>query len=261
MLNEKLAGLPISGIRAFDVIGSTNDEALAWCAQGSRDGCLVIADEQTAGRGRFNRRWVTPRGTALAFSLIFIPSAAETERLALFSPLGALAICHALEDHLGLQPAIKWPNDVLLNGRKTAGILVEAAWLGGRLQGIVVGIGVNVSPAAAPPDDQVLFPATSIEQVLQRRVDRFDLLRAILKALFDWRARLHTPEFFAGWEQRLAFKHQWVKISPDSQQAAQEQTLTGELLGIDASGNLLLRLESGQVKAISVGDVHLRPVL
>ena len=261
ILKDRLAGLPVAAIRIFDEIGSTNDEALTWCAQGGVDGCLVIADAQTRGRGRLNRRWVTQPGVALAFSVLLIPNAAEQERLALFSPLGALAICQAMEAELALQPQIKWPNDVLLLGRKVAGILVELVWLGNRLGGIVIGIGLNVAPAAVPPDEQVLFPAISVEQALQRPIDRYDLLRAILKALFDWRARLHNQAFFEHWEKRLAFKNQWVKIYQDGEDASPENTLVGQVVGLDDSGNLLLRLESGQLQAASVGDVHLRPVL
>jgi BirA family transcriptional regulator, biotin operon repressor / biotin---[acetyl-CoA-carboxylase] ligase len=259
ILKDWLAGLPVPAVKTFDVIGSTNDEALAWCAQGAADGCLVIADRQTHGRGRLNRRWVTNPGAALAFSVILKPSEAEIKQMALFSPLGAMAISQALEVDLNLQPSIKWPNDVLLLNRKAAGILVEAAWLGDRLQGIVIGIGLNVSPTAVPPEDEVLFPAISVEQAAQHPVDRFQLLRAILEALFYWRARLHTPAFFEGWEKRLAFKNEWVKLSQDGEHAAENETLTGRILGLDESGNLLLQLESGQVKAVSVGDIHLRP--
>src|SRR5512142_3320319 len=134
-LRSHLSGLPVAHIRCFDTVGSTNDEALAWAAAGAQDGCLVVADQQTLGRGRLNRRWITRPGAALAFSLIFQPGPEEIERMGFFSPLGALAISQALEEKLGLSPEIKWPNDVLLMGRKTAGILVEAAWMGTRLQG------------------------------------------------------------------------------------------------------------------------------
>ena len=133
-LTSLLSELPVPQIRYFETIGSTNDEALAWIQAGSQDGCLVIADQQTQGRGRLNRRWITHPGAALAFSLILQPTAGEIDRLEFFSPLGALAICQAMEELYGLNPQIKWPNDVLLQGRKIAGILVETAWLGDRLQ-------------------------------------------------------------------------------------------------------------------------------
>jgi BirA family transcriptional regulator, biotin operon repressor / biotin---[acetyl-CoA-carboxylase] ligase len=253
-LNDQLSGLPIPQLRSFDQIGSTNDEALNWIAAGAEDGCLVIAEQQTQGRGRLGRRWVTKPGAALAFSLILRPIAEERERLAYFSPLGALAICQALEamgDHL--QPQIKWPNDVLLQRRKTAGILVEAAWEGDMLQGIVVGIGINVGREAVPPPDEVLFPATSVEEAAGEPVDRLALLRAVLGGLFQWRAELRGELFRQNWEQRLAFKNEWVTV-----QGAAGTALTGQVTGLDASGNLLLRTSGGELVPVTVGDVHLR---
>ena len=262
---QKLTGLPVAEVRSFEAIGSTNDEALLWAVGGASDGSMVIAESQTHGRGRLNRRWITQPGAALAFSIVLKTTKKETERLTLFSPLGALAICQAFEEELGLQPTIKWPNDILLRGKKVAGILVEAAWLGEHLQGVVIGIGLNVKPSAIPPDDQTLFPATSVEQVLMQPVDRFDLLRAILEALFGWRSRLTTRQFFEGWEKRLAFRNEWVKLSEDGEhtpigETTGRKSLTGQLLGLDSSGSLKLRLESGEIRSVAVGDVHLRPL-
>ncbi len=252
-LASLLAALPVPQIRSFDTIGSTNDEALSWAAAGAVDGCLVAADQQTQGRGRMNRRWITRPGAALAFSLILRPRLEEIGRMAFFSPLGALAICRALEDSLGLAPQIKWPNDVLLEGRKAAGILLETAWLGERSEGIVIGIGLNVTPASVPPAGELLFPATSIEEAAGHPVDRFALLREILWALFAWRSRLNEGAFRLAWEQRLAFRGEWVRI-----EGTGSEPVTGQVLGIDSSGGLLLRSSAGEAITITVGDVHLR---
>lgn len=254
-LAELLAGLPIRRWRYFDHIGSTNDEALRWVAAGAEDGCLVVADHQTQGRGRFQRRWVTRPGRALAFSLILQPTQAEMSSLGFFSPLGALAISQALEDRLGLAPQIKWPNDVLLERRKVAGILVEAAWLGEQLQGLVIGIGVNIAPDSVPPAGELLFPATSVEEAARRPVAREALFRAILQALFAWRAQMRREEFRHAWEQRLAFQDEWVRI-----EAAGGAPITGQVAGIDAAGSLLLKNVTGKTVAVAVGDVHLRPM-
>lgn len=260
VLKNHLAGLPVPEIRFFESIGSTNDEALRWASEGAADGSLVAADQQTRGRGRFNRRWVTRAGAALAFSLILHPSAQEQKHLGLFSPLGALAICRALEQTLGLQPQIKWPNDVLLNQRKAAGILVEAAWLGERLQGIVTGIGVNVSAEAVPPDDQVLFPAISVEQAAGQKVDRVRLLQAILQALFYWRPQIGSSAFHQAWEDRLAFKGEWVRVEAGGESAPDRSPITGQVVGIDPAGNLQLRTAENEIRSVAVGDVHLRRV-
>lgn len=254
-LQNNLAGLPIPEIRYFDSIGSTNDEALAWIAAGAGDGCLVIADQQTRGRGRFQRRWITRAGAALAFSLILRPTVGEMARVGFFSPLGAVSLSQALEEQLGLHPLIKWPNDVLLERKKAAGILVEAAWLGDQLQGMVIGIGLNITPEAVPPAAELLFPATSVETAAGQPVDREALLKAILQAIFTWRAALTTEAFHQAWEARLAFRGEWVRIEDSGQ-----PPVTGQVMGIDPGGNLLLRNQAGETTAVAVGDLHLRLV-
>jgi BirA family biotin operon repressor/biotin-[acetyl-CoA-carboxylase] ligase len=253
-LRTKLADLPIPEISFFETIGSTNDEALAWSETGAADGCLVVADTQTKGRGRLNRQWITRPGAALAFSLILRPKPEETSHLFLFSPLGGLALCQALSKGLGLAAQIKWPNDVLLNKQKVAGILVESFWSGDIPQSIILGIGVNVAPEAVPPPAEVMYPATSVEQAYGRPVDRFDLLHDLLKALFEWRISLTSARFFKAWEDCLAFRGDWVRVDQPGL-----APITGQILGINENGNLRLLTMTGQEINVYAGDVRLRP--
>ncbi len=253
ILVNALAGLPVPDIRYVDTIGSTNDLALEWLENGAVDGSLVVADTQTAGRGRMGRRWVTRAGAALAFSLVLRPSTVEAARLGLFSPLAGLAVCLALENVYGIRAQIKWPNDVLIDGRKVCGILAEAAWNGAVLRGVVIGVGVNVSNAALPPPEELLFPATSIEAALGRIPERPALLRAVLAQLFAWRGRLSGAEFLAAWDARLAFKGMAVRIDqPD------RQPLTGTLIGVAPDGELRVKTNLEEV-LVTAGDVRLRP--
>lgn len=263
-LTSLLAGLPIPQVRAFATIGSTNDEAKSWTAAGASDGCLVVADQQTQGRGRFDRRWVTRPGTSLAFSLILRPSQAEMARAGLFSPLGALATSRAIEGTFGLDARVKWPNDVLLcdasvkdpkpeDWRKTAGILVEAVWTGDQLQAIIIGIGINVAPEAVPPADELLFPAISVEDAAGRSVDRAQLLKEVLEALFHYRPKLLDDSFGSEWEKRLAFKEEWVQVKETG-----GSPIIGKVAGLDDSGSLILRTQDGDIVKVAVGDVHLR---
>jgi BirA family biotin operon repressor/biotin-[acetyl-CoA-carboxylase] ligase len=254
MLRRMLAGLPIPAIRYFDQTGSTNDEALAWADSGAPDGALVAADSQTAGRGRLARRWVTHPGAALACSLILRPHPWEIDRVGLFSPLGALAVAEALEKEFALQPRIKWPNDVLLDGRKVCGILLDASWLGDQLAALVIGIGVNVLAAAVPPPEELLFPATSVESALGRAVAREDLLRSVLASFFAWREKIASAEFLAAWDQRLAYRGERVEI-----EQAGAAPLTGTVLGVRDTGALRLRIASGDEILVIAGDVRLRP--
>lgn len=252
-LRRVLSSLPLGGLRYFDSVGSTNDQALSWASQGAPDMALVIANEQTRGRGRMGRAWLTPPGSALAFSLVLRPFGLQFDAVSLISGLGALALCDALDQH-GVAAQIKWPNDVLAGGRKLAGILVEAVWIGDMVESLVLGMGVNVLPDSAPPDDQVLFPATSV--ALQgAAVDRWALLRDILAALVRRRTLLGQPEFIDGWARRLAFSGQPVQVWRDPQ-----PPLVGVVRGLDADGSLRLETSPGILQSIRHGEVHLRPV-
>ena len=151
LLETRLADLPLGGIRYFERIGSTNDEAAAWLKQGCPDLALVVADAQSAGRGRAGRKWFTPPGAGLAFSLVLRAGDATRQLLAQgntarLNGLGALAVCQALQEQHSLPAQIKWPNDVIVNGRKLAGVLAEAHWLGSELSAVVLGIGINLAP-------------------------------------------------------------------------------------------------------------------
>jgi len=254
LIRQSLADLPITEIRYFDTIGSTNDEALTWAEAGAPDGALVIADQQTKGRGRLGRPWVTNPGAALAFSIILRPTEEEISHLVLFSPLAGLAVCLSLQN-LHLSAEIKWPNDVLLARRKTCGILAESAWQGEKLQAVVIGIGINVAPSSVPPAAEVLFPATCVEEHLEEPVDRIELLRSALKSFFEWRPHVGSAGFIQAWESRLAFKGEMVSLKNSGGQG-----FSGILAGVDALGNLRIQLEDGTQKLVSVGDVHLRPV-
>jgi BirA family biotin operon repressor/biotin-[acetyl-CoA-carboxylase] ligase len=253
-LHKALHNTPVTELRAFDEIGSTNDEALQWLEEGAPDFSLVIADLQTRGRGRFERRWVTRPGTSLAFTVIFRPAQKELNvPVTLFAPLCGLAVQQALHENFNLCPQVKWPNDILLERQKCCGILVEAAWTGDRLNGIVMGIGINIQEGSLPPQDTALFPATYLERFTQKPVDRFFLLAKILNALQYWRRRLGTEEFFTFWRRNLAFLGEEVRIEQHG-----EPVKTGRETGIDNAGNLLLLDASGATITVEVGDVHLR---
>ena len=254
-LNEILAATPVKEFRYFDTIGSTNDEALRWSDAGAADFSLVIAEEQTKGRGRFERRWVTNPTSALAFSLILHPTPEERSQLVLFAPLCGLALRATIETQFGLQAEIKWPNDVLLGRRKTAGILVEANWSGENISGIVLGVGVNVLRGSIPPVEFQQFPATCLEEHCRDPVDRYQLLKGLLNAIAVWRAEIGSPAFFEAWQRYLAFKGEIVRIED-----SQKTSIIGRVKGIDTRGRLVLTLDNGTEKNFEAGDVHLRPI-
>jgi BirA family biotin operon repressor/biotin-[acetyl-CoA-carboxylase] ligase len=252
-LNKTLSKLNIGGLRYFDSIGSTNDEALAWASDNARDLSIVIADEQTQGRGRLNRKWFTPKESALACSLILRP-VARAPHLSRTVGLAALSIAESCSK-LGLAPRIKWPNDILLNGKKAAGILIETVWSGDNIDSVVVGMGINIHSTSVPPENVLQFPATSLEDELGKKSpSREEILYNIISAFIRWRARLENDELIQAWEEILAFRGEQVQVK-----AGSESPVTGELLGLESDGSLRLRDEHDKSIIVRFGDVSLRP--
>lgn len=275
MLARKLTGLPLGMVRYFDSTGSTNHEAADWAAAGAPDLSLVVADEQTAGRGRMGRKWFTPPGAALAFSLVLRPEShagLETRMpkqskapLTRLTALGALATCDGLKAYAqdrARQAAaqIKWPNDVIVNGRKLAGVLTETVWEGTHLSHAILGTGINIAPASLPPAEELTFPATCFEATLGMPVDRWDLLQRVLAALLARLPEMASAKFIQAWDERLAYKGEWVQVSTLNPAGGTEIPMEGQVLGLSADGALELRVRSGKVMAIHSGEVHLRPV-
>ena len=269
-LTNSLADLRLGDIRYYQSTGSTNDQAARWIEEGTQDMALVVADQQTAGRGRMGRAWHTPPEAALAFSLILFPEQDDPYVLPRHTALGALAVGDALQGLYGLRPKIKWPNDVLLERRKVSGVLVEAQWSGGELAALILGVGINVAPASVLKDSQLRFPATCIEDVLGRKVDRVELLHSVLEKILDWHPRLSSQVFLQAWEERLAFRGEWVQVFPGQSpgkdglphdlEGLPAPVYEGEIIGLAPDGSLRLRTRSGEVVIIHVGEVRLGPV-
>jgi len=255
-LLHALAGLRFGHpVYVFQQIGSTNDEARRLAQAQAPEGLLVVAEEQTAGRGRAGRRWITPTGSALAFSLVLRPEAppAQAARLTM---LAGLAVCEGIEQAAGVPTALKWPNDVLLAGQKVGGILVEAVSASDgteRLEFAVVGIGINVE--TAPAAGKVDFPAIALKAHAGRPIERLSFLRAVLERLEARYPALMTPDplpLHADWAARLVWLGEPVVAhTPGGDYAGQAEST-------DPDGALVIRLDSGEQVRVRAGDVRLR---
>jgi BirA family transcriptional regulator, biotin operon repressor / biotin---[acetyl-CoA-carboxylase] ligase len=269
-----LAGLPLGGIRYFDCVGSTNDEARQWAAEGAADFSLALSNTQSAGRGRSGRTWYSPAGSSLAFSLVVHPQETNAYIIPRLTALGALAGKAALVQLYNLPAQIKWPNDILVHRQKLGGVLAEAIWDGDCLQALVLGIGINVACESGRLANQRAEPhalaATSIEAVLGEPADRLVLLKAILEEILYWRPRLSSQAFLAAWEASLAFRGEWVQIIvgdssgknglPRALEVPSPIQEEGLIIGLAQDGSLLLRTSGGATVKISAGEIHLRPV-
>jgi BirA family biotin operon repressor/biotin-[acetyl-CoA-carboxylase] ligase len=264
-----LSTLNLPAVRYFKSIGSTNDEAWEWVDAAAPHAALVVAEEQTAGRGRFQRRWITPRGSGLAISLILRSPPLDPQLVHYLSGLGALAVSQALRTRFNLTAQVKWPNDVLLSQRKAAGVLVESRWEGVKLSAAVVGIGINIAPESVDPVNLppagLNFPATSVEKELGHPVDHLELLYAILEQFFSWLPRLASPGFIQAWEDSLAYRDQWVELRLDypaqspPQAGASLQVYAGKVIGLTMDGSLKLLTGSDELVTVQVGELQLRP--
>ena len=234
-------------IMFFQNLGSTMDEADRHGAAGVVDGTVVVAETQQASRGRFGRTWISQPGN-LYFSVVFYPT---MQALPLLSPLAGVAVVRAIAKTTGLQPRIKWPNDVLVGGKKVAGILVESVILGEECRYAVLGIGVNV---ALSPEElgELSATATSLNAATAREVPREDLLRRLLQELDGLYLSLRKGESpIEEWRGLLDTLGQRITVSSG------KESPIGIAESVDDMGNLQLRLDDGRLLTLTSGDVTL----
>ena len=228
---------------------STMDAASSLAHEGARHGVVVVAGEQTSGRGRRGATWASPPLAGVYFSFIARPGLAKDEApstLPLVTLAAGVAVREGVQRATGLAADLKWPNDVIIGTRKLAGILAEGVAIGSPEQAVVIGVGVNVQPAAYPP--AIAARATSIEGELARRVDRGALLSDILIALWDRLAALER--------KRGDILQAWRAVSPSAIGTRVEwDGQHGTTAGIDDSGALLVATSTG-VERIIAGELH-----
>jgi len=239
-------------LHCFQSIGSTSDQAKALAEDGAGHGEVVVAEAQTGGRGRRGRSWVTAPGRNVAFSVVLRPSGLPTARAPELTLVASLAICDALR-RAGVDAGIKWPNDVLVGGRKIAGILTELAAEPDQVHWVVVGVGVNVNTRAEDFPPELRGLATSVLLERGQPAPRALFLAACLTLLEEWYDR-HAEEGFepirAAWKERSVTLGREVMVQLDGRE------LVGRAEDLDATGALLVRSAAG-VERVTSGDVSL----
>ena len=254
-LKQALSGLPIGDVHFFDSIGSTNDYGFECAEAGAPDMTVITAFEQTAGRGRMHRKWVTVPGTSLPMTVIIRPRPGEIDHLNLFSPLTGLAVREALSAGWGIKSEIKWPNDVLLNRKKICGILCEILWEGDQMKSLILGLGTNLLHGAAPDLPDLTYPASSVEDETGIIISRTDWILHFLEQLIRLRPLIGKPEFYTHWENSLAYKGETVTLVHPNETAER-----GIVKGIDSEGNLIIENRAGQIRTYLAGEISLRPI-
>jgi BirA family biotin operon repressor/biotin-[acetyl-CoA-carboxylase] ligase len=250
-LRSRVIGRPLEVLAE---IGSTNDYVMGAGHRGAPEGLTVLADRQTAGRGRRGRPWSSPAGVGLYTSVLLRPSlpAAQAPLLTL---MAGLAVGEAIHEVTGLDVRLKWPNDVLVEGRKVAGILVELATTDAWVRHVVVGIGINVNHG--PPDlpEAVRETATSLCLVTGRVMPRAEVAAAIYNSLDRWYRTLGEGSASTILERS---REQSATLGKPVEVITGEERWRGLAVDLDDDGALLVRDEGGALRRVVAGEVSIR---
>ncbi|HSE34219.1 MAG TPA: biotin--[acetyl-CoA-carboxylase] ligase [Pyrinomonadaceae bacterium] len=234
----------------YESLPSTNTEVARLATEGAAEGLALVADEQTAGRGRLQRIWSSPRGAGLYFSILLRP-AMPLNLWPLITFMAALATGDALVDAVGLQTEIKWPNDLLAGERKICGILSETVDTPvGR--SVVVGIGINLTARSYPPD--LTGVATSVEEETKRPADRDLLLTSLKTAIANWYEQL------LGADGQVKILQAWIARSSYANGRLVDvvngdETFRGITRGVELDGALRVETEANEIRTVRAGDV------
>ncbi len=232
---------------------STNADAFRSAEDGATEGTVVLADRQTGGKGRLGRRWESPEGVNLYCSVVMKPRLAPSEAPQL-TFLSAVATARAITAVTGLQPAIKWPNDLLLNGRKVAGLLNEMSAETDRISFVILGIGVNLNMQADQFPGDLRSPATSLLLESGKAVSRLHFASILLQELDREYVRFMREGFDP-------VRYEWSRLCNAAGRTVRVDTgaglLQGVFDGLDRDGALLVRLSDGTLERVLSGDVIL----
>ena len=242
-------------IHYFDEVESTNTTLFELALKGASEGTSVIADAQTQGKGRLSRTWVSPGGHNLYLSVLLRPGIGASEST-LLTLVASIALYECLKK-TGIQnPAIKWPNDILIDKKKIAGVLTEMEPKGDRADFVVLGIGVNVNMSRAVINREMgdfARHVTSVSENLGREVDRAKLAADLLKELEDWYSTMKMrgkPAILKEWTQRWGGLNEKVRVSIEGL-----EVFEGTAQGIDENGHLLVKRENGAITEVISGDI------
>ena len=229
----------------LDQVDSTQTVAFALAERGAPDRTVVIADQQAAGRGRRGRVWQAPPRTSLLASIL-VRSRLPQALLATLSPTTAVATAEALRRVAPLSPRLKWPNDVLVGGRKIAGILLESRAVASAEPVLVIGVGVNLGQREFPPE--LAGRATSVALEAGHPVDRDTLLAALLEEFDAWRARLEGEGFGP-------VRERWKSLSDTIGRHVTVDGVSGTATDLDADGALLIDAGDGVLRRVIAGEI------
>ncbi len=238
-------------IHVFGELDSTNSEAYRMAGEGGEEGEAVVADRQLRGRGRLGRRWLSPPGVNLYVSIILRPPIA-VKNAPLLTLMAAVATVKATKRISGLQPRIKWPNDLLINNKKVAGLLNEMKCKAGKVEFVVLGIGINVNMTLEMVPEEMRSTATSLREELGYDISRVEFLSALLREVEREYLTFLTGEpgrILRQWEEFSQIVGKFVEMRSFN------EVIRGKVKGIDSNGSLLLSAPDGSERRVIAGDI------
>ena len=251
-INTKWLG---KNLMVYDVTDSTNTRLKLAGEQGAPHGSVAVANAQEAGKGRLGRHWETPKGSALAFSMLLRPQI-QPENASMLTLVAALAVSRAIDEFAGIKTQIKWPNDIVYQGKKLCGILTEMSADMDQIHYVIVGIGINVQMTDFPKEIQ--NTATSLKLETRKTLLRNELLAKVLEEFEVLYEQFVSAESLknlkAEYESRLANKDNRVNV------LAPSGAWQGICLGIKEDGALLVQREDGKVEEVIAGEVSVRGI-
>lgn len=237
-----------------EVVPSTQKIAHSLAGDGAEEGTIVVADQQTSGRGRLARAWFSPKQTGIWMSLILRPKIPinKTPQLTL---LTAVALIQAIEEVTGLTPEIKWPNDILINGKKIVGILTELQAEADQVHSVIIGIGMNVNHALDQFPEELQSVATSIAIETGKSSDRAEVIQAIMKNF----EKLYTSYLMHGFKPvKLLWESYAISLNKNLIARTLHGSIRGRAVGIDDEGVLLLETAEGKIEKIYSADIEIQ---
>lgn len=239
-------------IHYFQTIDSTNSEAYNLALNGAKQGEIVVAESQKRGRGRLGRKWFSPPFSNLYLSVILRPRI-PPHQASLVTLMAAVATAEAIEKYLNLKPLIKWPNDILLENRKVAGLLNEIRSEGDRIDFIILGIGININMEETQFPEEIRPLATSLKIEKGEPISRKELLCNLLKELEEWYEiflKEGGDRILKAWREKSKIKGRVIRVSSFG------QSLMGKAIDVDSEGALILKINKGERRRIVAGDVE-----
>lgn len=239
----------------YDRIDSTNNKAKCFGREGALHGTLILAEEQTAGKGRLGRTWDSPRGKAIYMTLLLRPQLAP-EQASMLTLLAALAVADGIRAVTGIAAQIKWPNDIVVNGRKLCGILTEMNADSNGIRYVVVGIGINCNMHSFPEElDQT---ATSLLLETGKEQSREKLIAEVLHAIeYYYEVFIQTKDLT---NLKIIYEQQLVNYNRKVRVLSPEKEYIGISRGINEKGELLVEDTNGQVHVVRTGEVSVRGI-